>query len=106
MVSGQERVKIVGYVDPHEWDDQGELIRVSIFSDDERYVVACEGKGKELLDLVDAEVEVTGHIRHVDSEPVLTVVHYEPVEFDDSAEDDEDDMEADWDYAENDSAGP
>ncbi len=55
---------ISGIVIPVEWDDDDDVIGVAIqTSDEEEYRVDVNKKGRELLDLIEQEVEVSGMIR-------------------------------------------
>jgi len=55
---------ISGIVIPVEWDDDDDVIGVAIqTSDEEEYRVDGNKKGRELLDLIEQEVEVSGMIR-------------------------------------------
>lgn len=70
---------ITGIVIPAEWDDDDNVIRVAIQSEDyEEYLVEHHGKGKELLAFIDYEVEATGTVRERrDGEMTINVKRYE-----------------------------
>ena len=88
---------IRGYVVPTDWDNDDHVIEVSIQTDNDDFEVDQNGLGKELLEFLDKEVEVTG-IVHEDRYGMkrITVSDYEVL----SEEDDEDEREDDddWDY--------
>lgn len=55
---------IAGIIIPIDWDDYDDVTRVAIqTSEEEEYLVDQTKKGKELLDFIEEEVEVTGSVR-------------------------------------------
>ncbi|MDO9529687.1 MAG: hypothetical protein Q7J27_11090 [Syntrophales bacterium] len=55
---------IAGIIIPIDWDDYDDVTRVAIqTSEEEEYFVDQTKKGKELLDFIEEEVEVTGSVR-------------------------------------------
>ena len=81
---------IRGYVVPVDWDNDDKVIEVSIQTDNDDFEVDRNGLGRELLDFLDKEVEVTG-IVHEDRYGMkrVTVSDYEVL----SEADDEDECE-------------
>jgi len=97
---------ISGIVVPNEWDDNDNVTRVAIQTEnDEEYTVEYNPKGKELLRLLDHEVEVKGVVRQTpDGDMIISVKKYESLgEYDEDElgkddEDEEDDKleEDEW----------
>jgi len=56
-------VTLVGYVNPLEWDNEGNVIGVGIECDDGPCLVEVDRLGQELFDFLDERVKVTGNIR-------------------------------------------
>jgi len=86
---------ISGIVVPNEWDDSDNVTRVAIQTEnDEEYTVEYNPKGKELLRLLDHEVEVKGVVRQTpDGDMIISVKKYESLgEYDEDelGKDDED----------------
>lgn len=93
---------IVGYVVPSEWDNDDNVVAISISTDDDDYLVEMNKLGEELFDFLDEDVEVTGTVREdrdgtkrirVTSYEVLEDVEDEFGEDDDYDYDDEDEDE-------------
>jgi hypothetical protein len=83
---------IVGYVVPNEWDNEDNVVAISISTDDDDYVVELNKLGEELFDFLDEDVEVTGLIRDdKDGTKRIRVTSYEVLEdVEDENEEDED----------------
>ena len=83
---------IVGYVVPNEWDNEDNVVAISISTDDDDYVVELNKLGEELFDFLDEDVEVTGIIRDdKDGTKRIRVTSYEVLEdVEDENEEDED----------------
>src|SRR4030065_2313528 len=83
---------IVGYVIPSEWDNEDNVISISISTDDEDYLVDLNKLGEELFDFLDEDVEVTGIVRDdKDGTKRIRVTSYEVLEdVEDENEEDED----------------
>jgi hypothetical protein len=83
---------IVGYVVPNEWDNEDNVVAISITTDDDDYVVELNKLGEELFDFLDEDVEVTGIIRDdKDGTKRIRVSSYEVLEdVEDEYEEDED----------------
>lgn len=84
---------IVGYVVPNEWDNEDNVVAISISTEDDEYVVELNKLGEELFDFLDEDVEVTGVIRDdKDGTKRIRVTGYEVLE------DVEEDYEEDEDF--------
>jgi hypothetical protein len=70
--------KIRGIIIPERWDDNGDIIRVALHTNDEKaYLVEHTRKGKELVNLIHKKVEATGKIRErLDGKMFITVQNY------------------------------
>ncbi|MEW6666084.1 MAG: hypothetical protein AB1512_12805 [Thermodesulfobacteriota bacterium] len=55
-------VTLVGYVTPSKWDQDDNVIGVSIATDERDYAVEIDKVGEELFDFVDDIVEATGQV--------------------------------------------
>lgn len=52
---------ITGIIVPADWDDNDNLIQIAIQTiDEEEYIIKQNKRGRELLDLIEQEVEVIG----------------------------------------------
>lgn len=69
---------ISGIIIPGEWDENGKVIGIAIeTTDEEKYLVYKNNKGKELVEFTQYKVEATGTVRadeHSDS--VIKVNRY------------------------------
>ena len=55
---------ISGIIIPGEWDENGKVIGIAIeTTDEEKYLVYQDNKGKELLEFIQYKVEATGTLR-------------------------------------------
>ena len=55
---------ISGIIIPGEWDENGKVIGLAIeTTDEEKYLVYKNNKGKELLEFIHYKVEATGTVR-------------------------------------------
>lgn len=89
---GQETIR--GVVVAHELDEEGEALTVAVAAaGGQRYLVDAEGQGAELLNFVDAQVEVTGTVRRAAGELQLSVIDYQLVEEEPQHEDGDEDEE-------------
>lgn len=69
--------EIKGIVVPVEWDEKGDILAVSILTDNEdEYTVDHHGKGSEFLDLINAEVDVDGYVDIVKGEKRIKIKSY------------------------------
>jgi CheY-like chemotaxis protein len=72
-MKGKE-LSIIGIIRAHEWDRDDNAVRVCIVAEDgEEYVVHPDGRGEELLDLVDLGVSATGTVREDGDTKTITV---------------------------------
>ena len=82
---------IIGYVGETEDDD---IVRLTILTDDEDYVVEMNKQGRKLLQELDSEVEATGVIkRNRDGSNIITITKFQVIDdtYDDEDEYDDDD---------------
>jgi hypothetical protein len=84
---------ISGVVTATDWDDEDNVIGVSIITDEDEYLVEQNRIGEELFDFLDEDVEVTGIVEtDPDGTRHIRVAGFEVLETDyDSDYDDEDD---------------
>jgi hypothetical protein len=70
-----ETKTVSGLIIPVDWDSDGNVLGVAIFDKEEkRYVIIQDKKGKELLKLIRAELEVDGDIKKgKKGKPILKV---------------------------------
>jgi hypothetical protein len=61
VVAGEE-MTITGVVQAADWDDEDNVIAVTILADGEEYFVENNAKGKELLEQVGKSVRATGMV--------------------------------------------
>ena len=73
---------IVGIVIPAKWDENGNVIGVTIHTDDEKvYFVEHTRTGEELLGLIHRKVEATGKIRErLDGSTLINVQKYKAIQ--------------------------
>ena len=82
---------IVGFVVPSEWDNDDNVVAITIATDDDDYVVELNKMGEELFDFLDEDVEVTGIVREdKDGTKRVRVTSYEVLEDADDEDEDED----------------
>lgn len=62
MVKGEppQRVTLVGWVVPGNWDNEGNVIGINFQVDKDRYGIELNESGQELFDFLEEEVRVTG----------------------------------------------
>lgn len=69
--------EIKGIVVPVAWNEEGDVLSVSILTDTEdEYFVDHHGKGSEFLGLINAEVEVDGNVAFVKGEKRIKIRKY------------------------------
>jgi hypothetical protein len=69
--------EIKGIVIPVAWDEEGDVLAVSILTDNEdEYFVDHQDKGIEFLDLINAEVKVDGDVNIVNGEKRIKIKRY------------------------------
>lgn len=78
-----KEVTIVGHVTPSAWDNDDNMIGISIATEDEDYVVELTRTGEELFDFLEENVKVTGIVR-TDREGTqrISVTNYDVVDED------------------------
>ena len=90
---------ITGVVIPAEWDDDDNITKVAIQTEDfDEYLVEYSGKGKDLSAFIDYNIEVTGTVKRLaDGESTINVKKYQALEeeyeeevYDGSLDDDDD----------------
>ena len=83
---------VVGYVVPSEWDNEDNVVAISISTEDDDYLVEMNKLGEELFDFLDEDVEVTGLVREDrDGTKRIQITSYEVLEdVDDGYEQEED----------------
>ncbi len=85
--SGKEMV-LTGYVTPEDWDDDDNVIAIKISTEEDDYLVNRNKAGKELLQFIDEEVEVTGFVEEdEDGAHHITVISYDVLQLDESDDD-------------------
>jgi hypothetical protein len=62
MGESPKEVTLVGYVTPSKWDQDDNVIGVSIATDEKDYTVEIDKVGEELFDFLDETVEATGWV--------------------------------------------
>ena len=74
-------VSITGTVYAEDWDNKDNVTEVVIETDDgDLYYVSNDGRGKELLKLVEKNVKVTGVVEDTGGEKIIRVMAYEITE--------------------------
>ena len=79
-VKNRTLTKIIGIVKPSERDKSGNVVQVTIETDQfDRFTVADTNNGKELCDHINAKVSVNGYIagEYFDGSEILFVEGYE-----------------------------
>ena len=73
---------IQGIIIPSQWDDKGNIIGVSINTNDEKeYLIEPIGVGKDLLSLTQKKIEVRGKVRErIDGNRLIRVTNYKTIE--------------------------
>ncbi|NJB68294.1 hypothetical protein GGQ74_001967 [Desulfobaculum xiamenense] len=89
-----QQMTIEGFVDPSNWNEDEEVVAVSIVADDSKeYVVENSGKGCQLLEYVDEYVKATGTVSKREGQHFITVQRFDVI---DAPEIDEWEEEEDW----------
>lgn len=83
-----EMRSIIGIIVPADWDDDDNLIELAIQTiDEEEYLIKKNKKGRELLDLIEQEVEVIGTtIENGDGNIIIEISEYSLKEYIDENE--------------------
>lgn len=56
--------KVTGVIVPSDWTDDGKVTRIAIFTTDENeYLIDLTTKGKELMQQINAKVEISGDVK-------------------------------------------
>lgn len=72
-----ELVRIKGIIIPADWDAEGNVTKATISAfNEEEYFVDEDKKGKEMLGLMQQEVEVLGTVREDGGITVITVEEF------------------------------
>ncbi len=79
-VAEEEEESIIGTVTAATTDSSGKVTAVKIVTDDGEYLVANNDKGKELLKLVDKDVDASGSIKESGGKKTITVTEFEVIE--------------------------
>jgi len=107
MKKGNKAHIIVGYVGETEDED---IIRLTIFSGEEEYLVEMNKQGKKLLQALDSEIKATGEITEDrDGRNMIRIAKFEIIDddYNDEYFDDENyDDEGDFDESDSDDYDP
>jgi len=69
-------ITIRGIVTPVDWDEKGNVVATAISTHtEEEYLVINDSKGKELLNLIQEAVEVSGLVKELAGTKIITVKH-------------------------------
>jgi hypothetical protein len=79
-VAEEEEESIIGTVTAATTDSSGKVTAVKIVADDGEYLVDNNDKGKELLKLVDKDVDVSGTVKESGGKKTITVTEFEVIE--------------------------
>jgi hypothetical protein len=79
LAQGEEE-GIIGTVTVANKDASGKVTAVKIVADEGEYLVADNDKGKELLALVDKDVDVSGTVKNSGGKKTITVTSFEVIE--------------------------
>lgn len=78
---------LVGFILPSNWDNDDNVIGISISTDDDEYMVENNKLGEELFDFLDEDVRVTGMVTdEKDGTKHITISDYEILELADEEE--------------------
>ena len=78
--SNNHHVKVVGYITSSDWDKRGNVVEVTLETEDfEKYVIADSEKGVELINFIDENIKAYGQITGEDiyGNKILVVSKYE-----------------------------
>lgn len=68
---------IQGIVIPVNWDKKGNVVDAAIFTrDEDEFFIEKNKKGKELLDFLHKELEVSGLIKEIKGKKTVTISTY------------------------------
>ena len=74
-----EHITITGFVVPVDWDEHGTVVVISIVTNSfEKYILADDKKGKELVNFIDEEVRVEGVVTGEDlaGNKIIEIMNY------------------------------
>ncbi|MGD8366705.1 MAG: hypothetical protein PVG78_03600, partial [Desulfobacterales bacterium] len=102
-----QTVTVVGYVDEYDDEDGSTGIRITT-EDAQSYRIHLDGKGKELFELVDEEVVLTGWLqKDRGGNRILRVKRYEVIDdYEDDVDEDRDDYDDYDDFHDDDDFRP
>ena len=95
---------VEGVVTAFDWDQDDEVVAVSIVTEDDEIIVNDYGDGELLLDYIGETVKVTGKVYEDEDESIHIKVKSFELTDDVSDDDDDDDYEEDVDDLDEDSA--
>ena len=75
-----EEAAVIGTVTVANKDASGKVTAVKIVADEGEYLVADNDKGKELLALVDKDVDVSGTVKSNGGKKTINVTSFEVIE--------------------------
>jgi hypothetical protein len=78
-VKAVEEEAIIGTVVAASTDASGKVTAIKIEADDGDYLVANNDKAKELIALIDKDVEVTGTVKESGGKKTITVTSFEVI---------------------------
>jgi hypothetical protein len=75
-------IKAMGVVTPAKWDENGNIIGVSIQTlDEEEYIVEFNKIGRELITCLHKRVEASGSVRErLDGKRILKITNYKMID--------------------------
>jgi len=80
MEGNSEHTRIRGIVLPVDWDAKGNAIKAAIFTaNEEEYLIEENDKSKQLLNLMQQEVDVKGIVREESGQKTVMIVGYRKV---------------------------
>lgn len=80
MKEGGKIVTIRGIVIPVDWDKKGTVIAAALSAHkEEEYLIDHDYKGRELMDYIRHEVEVSGVVRKNNNKKTITITTYEVI---------------------------
>jgi hypothetical protein len=80
MIKDEKVITIRGIVIPLEWDERDNVIAYGITTHKEKeYLIDNDHKGRELIDHMQCDVEVTGVVRKYNNIQKITVTAYDVI---------------------------
>ena len=75
--SSFNRVKIQGLVSPADWDEEGNVIAVSIATfDEDEYFVLRNSMGQKILPLLHKVVEIDGAVKQINKRKHIEIAEF------------------------------